>query len=60
VYLLFFFVFNIGLAAFFLARELKSAKMQNNNQKINSSEDLHLEKINFAELRDDEPNSAKK
>jgi len=26
------FVFNIGLAAFFLARELKSAKMQNNNQ----------------------------
>lgn len=50
-----YFVFNIGLAAFFLARELKSAKMQNNNQKINSSEDLHLEKINFAELRDDEP-----
>jgi len=48
------FVFNIGVA-FFLARELKSAKMQN-NKKINSfSEDLYLEKINFAELRDDEP-----
>jgi hypothetical protein len=49
------FVFNIGAALFFLVEELKSAKMQN-NKKINSfSEDLYLEKINFAELRDDEP-----
>ncbi|MBX0310452.1 MAG: hypothetical protein JHC31_01385 [Sulfurihydrogenibium sp.] len=49
------FVFNIGAAVFFLVEELKSAKMQN-NKKINSfSEDLYLEKINFAELRDDEP-----
>jgi hypothetical protein len=40
-----FFVFNIGFAAFFLARELKSAKMQN-NKKINSFKDLYLEKIN--------------
>jgi hypothetical protein len=49
------FVFNIGAVIFFLVEELKSAKMQN-NKKINSfSEDLYLEKINFAELRDDEP-----
>ncbi|EEP60372.1 MAG TPA: hypothetical protein DEA57_06915 [Sulfurihydrogenibium sp.] len=53
-----YFLLTIGLATFAtfsLTRELKSAKMQN-NKKINSfSEDLYLEKINFAELRDDEP-----
>jgi hypothetical protein len=53
-----YFLLTIGLATFAtfsLTRELKSAKMQN-NKKINSfSEDLYLEKINFTELRDDEP-----